>query len=201
MEHDKGSNDFEKQQFIIEAEGFDAMQAEDVMAGDEASLVLAEEIPDYAFSLIFSQESDKIIDQLLGYLVFAYALLQRNEFDKNPHFVGLVTILIALYFVFVWVRARISEFRDDSKNFRRVELIKVLAKFLFLAITYVSAIMIRMIVDELNKGPTRGHWNVLGLIRPVCIFLIVFTIIRVVHFVGDVRKEFMLNHLIRVPNT
>lgn len=201
MEHDRGSNDFEQQQFITEVEGFDAIQPEDVMAGDEASLALAEEIPDYAFSLIFSQESDKIIDQLLGYLVFAYALLQRNEFAKNPHFVGLVTVLIALYFVFVWVRARISEFRDDSKHFRRVELIKVLAKFLFLAITYVSAIMIRMIVDELNKGPTRGHWNVLGLIRPVCIFLIIFTIIRVAHFVGDVRKEFMLNHLVRVPNS
>ena len=196
MDHDSGSNDFEQQQFITEVEGFDAIQV-----GDETSLELAEEIPDYAFSLIFSRESDKIIDQLLGYLVFAYALLQRNEFAKNPHFVGLVTVLIALYFVFVWVRARISEFRDDSKHFRRVELIKVLAKFLFLAITYVSAIMIRMIVDELNKGPTRGHWNVLALIRPVCIFLIVFTIIRVAHFVGDVRKEFMLNHLIRVPNS
>ena len=199
MDLGQSSSDFETRQFISDVQsGNTAIMVEDM--DGEMAVTLAEEIPDYAFSLLFSQESDKIIDQLLGYLVFAYALLQRNEFAKNPHFLGLVTILLALYFVFVWVRARISEFRNDSTTFRRVELIKVLAKFLFLAITYVSAIMIRMIVDELNKGPSRGHWNILALVRPVCIFLLFFSIIRIAHFTGDVRKEFMLTHIVTSPN-
>lgn len=171
-----------------------------VNGNDYYDSLTMEDVPNYSMAMLLSQGREQISDQVLGFVIFTYAILQRNEIDKSIYGLAILACLLAVYFVCIWLKARLvyianKNYQKKASPLKESEIMLATSKVLYLATAYVLGIMVRMLVDKLQDGSSGGHFTTLGLILPLCVFLMVWTEMRMVYFRGDLRKKTLQEHI------
>lgn len=113
-----------------------------------------------------------IIDTALSGIMFIYALLQQAELAKRINIVGIIILMFAAYSVLSSIHEHIEQMMT-SQQLHRVWIGQWVMRALYILVSFLSGLFVRLISDPLISGPRFGPFGFSTLLWPLTAVLII----------------------------